>query len=237
MSAWTQFSLNYPSTTVTVSISCFDTKHPTIAPSVAPTTAAPTLAPTEICDSVEVWIGDSNRDGVADSPASAVTLYNGVYNKQASTINGYDWWVARNDVGGTESTTNATLYFSTSNDRWIIEAPDVYFEANTTHHAIGHDCDEHYNDGNDRRRFQGMSEYFGENSRFQFSLNYASTMVDVVLTCFDTRRGKARGGAIVPGRVHRLPAHGGHPLLVRGDGALANELRFAASTPCEERLN
>ena len=41
-------------------------------------------------------------------------------------INGYDWWVARNDVGSTEATVNATIYFSTSHNRWVIEAPDVY---------------------------------------------------------------------------------------------------------------
>ena len=54
-----------------------------------------------------------------------MTIYNGIYDKQATTINGYDWRVARNDVGVTNQGTNATIYFSTSHDRWVIEAPDV----------------------------------------------------------------------------------------------------------------
>ena len=121
---WFQFSLNYPSAMVQVAIVCYDTLHPTLAPSIAPTTPAPTLAPTEICQSVKVTVMD------------AVETYNGIYNKQSSTINGYDWWVARNDVGATDATANATIYFSTSHNRWVIEAPDVYWEANTTHHSI-----------------------------------------------------------------------------------------------------
>ena len=91
-----------------------------------PTTPAPTLAPTELCVSITVHVTGTD----------AVSTYDGVYNKQSSTINGYDWWVARNDVGATEATSNATIYFSTSHNRWIIEAPDVYWEANTTHHSI-----------------------------------------------------------------------------------------------------
>ena len=105
--------------------------HPTFAPSVAPTTPAPTLAPTEICQSIKVTV----------SGTDAVATYNGIYNKQFTTINGYDWWVARNDVGATEATANATIYFSTSHDRWVIEAPDVYWEANMTQHSIGQDAE------------------------------------------------------------------------------------------------
>ncbi len=78
---------------------------------------------------------------VSISGTAAVTQYSGVYNKQASTINGYDWWVSRNDVGGTDSTANATIYFSTSHNRWVLEVPDVYYEANITHHSIGHATD------------------------------------------------------------------------------------------------
>ena len=63
---------------VAITIDCFDTKHPTYAPSVAPTTPAPTLAPTELCSAVEVTASGTN----------AVETYNGVYNKQASTIIG-----------------------------------------------------------------------------------------------------------------------------------------------------
>ena len=131
---------------VDIAIACFDTRHPTLAPSLAPTTPSPTLAPTEICEAITVTV------------SGGVTTYNGIYNKQSTTINGYDWWVASNDVGGTESTTNATLYFSTSNDRWILEAPDVYFEANQTQHSIGQGSDDSLNDGDDRRRFQGIDQ-------------------------------------------------------------------------------
>ena len=174
--SWFQFSMNYGSKMVTITITCFDTRHPTLSPSVAPTTPAPTLAPTEMCTAVEVLVG-----------AGGVKTYNGIYNKQDSTINGYDWWVARNDVGTTEATSNSTIYFSTSHNRWIIEASDVYFEANTTHHSIGQGTNLHLNDGNDRRRFQALSNYFGKNNWFQFSLNYGSKMVAITITCFDTR--------------------------------------------------
>ena len=57
--SWFQFSLNYPSGMVAISIVCFDTRHPTIAPSTAPTTAAPTLAPTELCSTIEVTVDES----------------------------------------------------------------------------------------------------------------------------------------------------------------------------------
>ena len=46
---WFQFSMNFKSSMVTITLSCFDTGHPTFAPSIAPTTPAPTLAPTEMC--------------------------------------------------------------------------------------------------------------------------------------------------------------------------------------------
>ena len=117
---WFQFSMVYGSKMTAMTITCYDTRHPTLAPSVAPTTPAPTLAPTETCGSIKVDVADGG-----------VQTYDGIYNKQDSTINGYDWFVTRNDVGQTEATTNATIYFSTSHNRWIIEAPDVYFEANS----------------------------------------------------------------------------------------------------------
>ncbi len=111
------------------------------------------------------------------SGTDAVKTYDGVYNKQPSTINGYDWFVARNDVGDTNFGTNATIYFSTSHDRWVIEAPDVYWEANQTHYlhegtaAPGSDDEEvaDFNNADDRRRFHGLSAFFGENNWFQFS--------------------------------------------------------------------
>ena len=74
-----------------------------------------------MCSTIEVIV-DPNVEG-------AVAHYNGVYNRQASTINGYDWWVARNDVFMTDAGTNATLYFSSAHERWVLEAPDVYWEA------------------------------------------------------------------------------------------------------------
>ena len=79
---WFQFSLNYPSTMVQITIICYDTLHPTFAPSVAPTTPAPTLAPTEICQSIKMTV----------SGTDAAVRYNGIYNRQTTTINGYDWW-------------------------------------------------------------------------------------------------------------------------------------------------
>ena len=54
-----------------------------------------------MCGSIEVMV---------DQADGGTQKYNGVYNKQASTINGYNWWVARNDVGATEASTNATIY-------------------------------------------------------------------------------------------------------------------------------
>ena len=127
--------------------------------------------------------------------------YNGVYNKQPTTINGYDWWVARNDVGendpygttvGTptnQATTNATIYFSTSHNRWVIEAPDVYWEANITSHSMGQGTDDHLNDGNDRRRPHGIEAYFGQQDWFQFSLTAAgSKYVSLSITCSDTKQ-------------------------------------------------
>ena len=118
-----------------IGIACYDTKHPTYAPSVAPTTPAPTLAPTEICESIRMHVTGTD----------AVKTYDGVYNKQSSTINGYDWWIARNDVGATDASANATIYFSTSHNRWVIEAPDVYWEANITAHSVGLVDDAHLN--------------------------------------------------------------------------------------------
>ena len=94
---------------------------------------------------------------VTVSGTHAVKTYDGVYNKQSTTINGYDWWVARNDVGATDATANATIYLSTSHNRWVIEAPDVYWEANVTHHSIGQVTDTHLNKEDDRRHFQGLN--------------------------------------------------------------------------------
>ena len=53
---WQQMSSNYPSSLVSVTIRCFDTKHPTLSPTAAPPTAAPPLSPTEVCGSIEVMV-------------------------------------------------------------------------------------------------------------------------------------------------------------------------------------
>ena len=94
-----------------------------------------------------------------------------MYNKQDRTINGYDWWVS--------DSSNATIYFSSSHDRWIIEAPDVYFEASGTLTT----------DSGERRRAQGLTAYLGRNEWFQFSLLYPSKMVQIDIRCFHTRHG------------------------------------------------
>ena len=126
--SWFQFSLNYGSKMVDITITCFDTRHPTLSPSVSPTTPSPTLAPTQTCLVIELDV---------DITDGGLGTYNGMYNKQSTTINGYDWWVARDDVGGINANTGSTIYFSTSHNRWVIEAPDVYWEANITQHSIG----------------------------------------------------------------------------------------------------
>ena len=97
-------------------------------------------------------------------------LYNGVYIKQTSTINGYDWFIARNDVGTTDASSNTTLYFSTSHNRWVIEAPDIYWEANITAHSLGQANDASLNMNDDRRRIPHLFDiYFGTTQWFQFS--------------------------------------------------------------------
>ena len=118
-----------PSQQPTTLPSSYPTQQPTQQPSEQPTitptdepseqpTFAPTLAPTETCSALQVTVS-----------APGVTDYNGIYNKQDNQINGYNWWVARNDVSGIDADTGASLYFSTSHNRWVIEAPGVYFEA------------------------------------------------------------------------------------------------------------
>ena len=89
--------------------------------------------------------------------------------------------MSRNDVGATDATANATIYFSTSHNRWVIEGPDVYWEANVTHHSIGQVDDAHLNKENDRRRFQALDAYFGDNDWFQFSLNYLKVAIEVMV--------------------------------------------------------
>ena len=144
--------------------------HPTLSPSIAPTTPAPTLAPTEICEAILAQVG-----------AGGAQMYNGLYNKATGTINGMDWYVARDDVGGTAADTQTTLYYSTSHERWVIEAPDVYWEANQTQHSFGVEGTDYLNAGNDKRMPAGIQDYFGKNEQmwFQFSLDHGSTTVGI----------------------------------------------------------
>ena len=62
----------------------------------------------------------------ASNASSVTTAWTGsgdvTWNRTGSA---HSWFVARNDVGATETTTNATIYFSTSRNRWILEAPDI----------------------------------------------------------------------------------------------------------------
>ena len=106
---------------VSIQLVCFDTKHPTIAPSTAPTTAAPTLAPTEVCTAVEVSVDAS---GSLAGTIPGVALYNGIYNKQETLINGKDWWTIRMDNKADTSST-VTLYWSDIGARWILEASEI----------------------------------------------------------------------------------------------------------------
>ena len=73
---------------VTVAITCCDTRHPTMAPSEAPSesegpteepTHFPTIAPTEQCTSLKMDVQNSHN---------GITTYNGIFNKQLTTING-----------------------------------------------------------------------------------------------------------------------------------------------------
>ena len=53
-----------------------------------------------------------------------------------------------------------------------------------------------FNNADDRRRFHGLSAYFGTNAWFQFSLNYPSGMVGISIVCFDTRYQELPSGFI-----------------------------------------
>ena len=165
---------------------------------------------------------------VTVSGSDAVTDHNGIYLKQATTINGHDWWVAPETEAGSPA-----MYFSTSYGRWVLEAPDVYWEASeipgdqwevsanakclpssngvlvtasdydqapqcaqldtyadchaaswtatdlsqvmsgdgTSHAMVNGGC--MWVEG-DRRRFHGLSAYFGQQTWQQFSANYDS---------------------------------------------------------------
>ena len=59
------------------------------------------------------------------------TTHNGVYNKQATMIDGLSWYVARHDVPDLTPKSledRASLYYSNVHKRWTIEASTVTFE-------------------------------------------------------------------------------------------------------------
>ena len=64
---------------------------------------------------------------------TAVTKYNGIYKKQASLVNGKDWWKHLYNQPGhlDEAEGGTSIYWSDTAERWVIEAPDVIWEAPT----------------------------------------------------------------------------------------------------------
>ena len=55
--------------------------------------------------------------------------YDGVYNRQPNTINNFDWWQSRDDVGGIGANQRARLYYYTgmNGSRWRLEGPGASF--------------------------------------------------------------------------------------------------------------
>ena len=81
----------------------------------------------------------------------AVQIYNGVYDKQATLVNGRDLWQLRRDFPAKYAETGTTLYWSDSTERWVVEAPTVTWEApNQAFNAAG-----------DVRQFPGLQDYSG----------------------------------------------------------------------------
>ncbi len=88
-SIWNQAHASFNGA-VHVSMECYDTSFPTETPTQQPTeqpTQQPTLAPTELCTALTLT--------VADKDTTAITKYNGIYMKQATLVNGRDWWKQR----------------------------------------------------------------------------------------------------------------------------------------------
>ena len=103
---------------VRIDIQCFDTKFPTQKPTKSPTfspTLSPTASPTEACLSI---ILKGTKVG-----------YDGVYNKFAGTINGFDWWQSRDDVAGVGRNQQVKLYYYKGMEgrRWKLEGPEYAF--------------------------------------------------------------------------------------------------------------
>ena len=84
---------------------------------------------------------------------TAVKKYNGIYMKQGSLVNGMDWWKQRYTDAAhlTDEDAGASIYWSDTAERWLIEASDVIWEAPTTT----------FNDLDDDRHFPGLQMYFG----------------------------------------------------------------------------
>ena len=52
--------------------------------------------------------------------------YDGVYNRQTGTINGFDWWQARNDVGAMGETQIKIFYhIGIHHSLWKLEAANA----------------------------------------------------------------------------------------------------------------
>ena len=77
-----------------------------------------------------------------------MTKYNGIYMKQKSLVNNMDWWKQRytDTTHLSHENVGASIYWSAIGERWVIEAPDVTWEAPGTP----------YNDLDDDRHFPGL---------------------------------------------------------------------------------
>ena len=106
------------------------TKTPTEEPTVAPTqepTLSPTKAPTELCTSLALTI--SNAANTVTDRGTAVTMYNGIYSKQLSAVNGKPWYRLRKGQPSPSDDHGSSLYWSETDKRWMIEATDIKWTA------------------------------------------------------------------------------------------------------------
>ena len=90
-------------------------------------------------------------------------------------MNGHDWWKRET----TQGLTDVMVYYSDTDSRWTIEAPDVTWFA----------ASDPFITSDDDRRPPGIEMYFGgpPSSFEQISANKGSNgRVHVSLTCFDT---------------------------------------------------
>ena len=106
-------------------------------------------------------------------------LFRSIYSKQSSLLNGRDWWSIRDDQPTPGSDGMASIYWSDSKARWVIEASDITWEA----------PDDVFNALDDDRHFPGLQEYFGDNTNDwqQISVSEATNgLVSVSIACIDT---------------------------------------------------